>query len=103
MFEEAGRPVSPAESRALSGVAPLDKGAAGGQMLVGSIPNPDSGTSSSAAHTEKHQQKILWAEVRKQTGRSKNRFKIQDLSADESCSQAILDFLSDILSLTPSP
>ena len=32
------------------------------------------------------------AEVRNETGRCKDRFKIQDFFADERCSQAILDF-----------
>jgi hypothetical protein len=41
----------------------------------------------------KPQQKILWAEVRKGTGRGKNRFKIRDLFADEWCTQPILEFL----------
>jgi len=39
-------------------------------------------------------QKILWAEVRKETGRWKDRWKIRDLLADERCSRAVLDFLS---------
>jgi hypothetical protein len=39
------------------------------------------------------QQKILWAEVRRQTGRGKNRFKIRDLFADERCTRSVLDFL----------
>jgi hypothetical protein len=34
----------------------------------------------------KGQQKILWAEVRKETGRGKDRFKIRDLFVDEGCS-----------------
>jgi len=42
----------------------------------------------------KAQQKILWAEVRKETGRWKERWKIQDLLADERCGRAVLDFLS---------
>ena len=42
----------------------------------------------------KPQQKILWAEVRKETGRWKNRWKIRDLLANERCSWAVLDFLS---------
>jgi len=41
----------------------------------------------------KSQQKILWAEVRKETGRGKDRFTIRDLFADERCTSAILDFL----------
>jgi hypothetical protein len=41
----------------------------------------------------KPQQKILWAEVRRATGRGKNRFKIRDLFADERCTRPILDFL----------
>jgi len=39
------------------------------------------------------QQKIMWAEVRKKTGRGKNRFAIRELFADERCSGAIQDFL----------
>jgi len=42
----------------------------------------------------KAQQKILWEEVRKETGRWKDRWKIRDLQADERCSRAVLDFLS---------
>ena len=42
----------------------------------------------------KAQQKILWAEVRKETGRWKDRWKIRDLLVDERCSLAVLDFLS---------
>jgi hypothetical protein len=38
--------------------------------------------------------KILWAAVRKETGRGKYRFKVRDLFADSRCSQAILEFLS---------
>jgi hypothetical protein len=42
----------------------------------------------------KRQQKVLWAAVRKETGRGKDRFTIRDLFADSRCSQAILEFLS---------
>ena len=38
--------------------------------------------------------KILWAEVRTETGRWKNRWRIRDLFADRRCSQAVLDFLT---------
>ena len=41
----------------------------------------------------KPQQKILWAEVKKETGRWKDRWKVRDLLADGRCSQAVLDFL----------
>ena len=41
----------------------------------------------------KQQQKTLWAEVRRDTGRGKNRFSIRDLFADERCTLAILSFL----------
>jgi Zn-finger protein len=41
----------------------------------------------------KPQQKILWAEVRKETGRGRSCFKIRDLFADERCTRSILDFL----------
>jgi len=42
----------------------------------------------------KAQQKILWAEVRKETGRWKSQWKIRDLLADGRCSRAVLDFLT---------
>ena len=42
----------------------------------------------------KRQQKILWAEVRRDIRRGKDQFKIRDLFVDERCSQAVLDFLS---------
>jgi len=41
----------------------------------------------------KPQQKILWAQVGKETGRWKDRWKIKDLLADGRCSRAVLDFL----------
>jgi hypothetical protein len=40
------------------------------------------------------QQRTLWAEVRKETGRWKSRWKVRDLLADERCSRAVQDFLS---------
>jgi len=39
------------------------------------------------------QQKIMWAEIRKKTGRGKNRFTIREMFADERCTGAVLDFL----------
>ena len=42
----------------------------------------------------KPQQKILWAEVKKETGRWKVRWKVRDLLADGRCSRVVLDFLS---------
>ena len=39
------------------------------------------------------QQKTLWAEVRKATGRGKDRFTVRDLMADERCTRAVLVFL----------
>jgi hypothetical protein len=53
----------------------------------------------------KEQQKSLWAEVRKETGRWKNRWKVRDLLADERCSRAVLDFLAttDVGRLVPAP
>jgi hypothetical protein len=52
----------------------------------------------------KEQQKGLWAEVWKETGRGKSRFKIRDLLADGRCSRAVLDFLSstDVGRLVPN-
>jgi len=39
------------------------------------------------------QQKIMWAEIRKKTGRGKNRFTIKEMFADKRCTGAVLDFL----------
>jgi len=52
----------------------------------------------------KGQQKILWEEIRKETGRWKSRWKIRDLLADGRCSQAVLDFLSstDVGKIAPA-
>jgi len=50
------------------------------------------------------QQKALWAEVRKETGRGWDRWKVRDLLADERCVRPVLDFLSatDVGRLAPS-
>ena len=42
----------------------------------------------------KTQQKILWAEVKKETGRWKGRWKVRDLLADERCVRPVLEFLN---------
>ena len=42
----------------------------------------------------KPQQKILWAGVKKETGRWKDRWKVRDLLADGRCGRVVLDFLS---------
>jgi hypothetical protein len=42
----------------------------------------------------REQQKTLWAEVGKETGRWKSGWTIRDLLADVRCSRAVLDFLS---------
>ena len=51
----------------------------------------------------KMQQKILWAEVQKETGRWKSRWTVRDLLADGRCGQVVLDFLSstDVGRLVP--
>ena len=51
------------------------------------------------------QQKILWVEVRKESGRWKSRFTVRDLFADVRCNQAVLDLLSttDVGRLVPAP
>jgi hypothetical protein len=53
----------------------------------------------------KEQQKSLWGEVRKETGRWKSRSKVRDLLADERCSRAVIDFLAttDVRRLVPAP
>jgi len=40
------------------------------------------------------QQKTLWAGVKRETGKLKDRWKIRDLLADERCSRVVLDLLS---------
>jgi len=40
------------------------------------------------------QQKILWAEVQKETGRLASRWTVRDVLANERCGRAVLDFLS---------
>jgi len=40
------------------------------------------------------QRRILWAGMRKETGRWKSRWTVRDLLADGRCGQAVLDFLS---------
>ena len=49
------------------------------------------------------QQKILWAEVLKETKRWKSRWTVRDLLANERCVRAVLDFLSatDVGRLVP--
>jgi len=42
----------------------------------------------------KGEQKILWAEVRKEIGRWKNWWRIRDLFTDRRCSRTVLDFLT---------
>ena len=42
------------------------------------------------------QQTTMWQEVKKETGKWNSRWKIQDLLADQRCSQAVLDFLSSM-------
>jgi len=39
------------------------------------------------------QQKVLWVEVRKETGKGKDSYAIRDQLADEQYEGAILDFL----------
>jgi hypothetical protein len=71
----------------------VDEEQAHGQMLVVPVPDPDSGAPVQGPHW-KAQQKILWAEVSKETGRTKNRFKFRDPSEDERSSRAILAFFA---------
>jgi len=40
------------------------------------------------------QQKLLWAEVQRETGRWKSWGKFRNLLADRRCEQAVLDFLT---------
>ena len=53
----------------------------------------------------KTQQKALWAEVQKETGRWTSRWKIRDLLANKRCGQAVLVFLTstDVGMIVPPP
>ena len=42
----------------------------------------------------KLQRQILWAEVKEETGRGRDRWKVRDLLADEHCVRPVLDFLA---------
>jgi len=63
-------------------------------VLVVQYPNQTRELLFKACPGWKAQQKVLWAEVRKETGWWKDRWKIRDLLADERCSRAVLDFLA---------
>ena len=42
----------------------------------------------------KKEQKVLWEEVQKETGKGTERWKVHELFEEVECSQAVLDFLS---------
>ena len=44
----------------------------------------------------KKEQKVLWEEVRKETGKGRERWKVHELFAEVECSQAVLDILSSM-------
>ena len=62
-------------------------------------PDNISGTPQTRDHLFKHcsrwkdQQAQLWARVKKETRKGKQRWRVGDLLADERCSPAVLDFL----------
>jgi len=93
--QEAGLEVLPAEVGALPDrtVPALDKGppTAGGQC-----PTQARDHLFKVCPEWKAQQKILWAEVREETGRWTSRWKVWDhlLANGGRCGQAVLDFLS---------
>jgi hypothetical protein len=47
--------------------------------------HPDAGAAAQEQPALKAQQKVLRAEVRRETGRGRDRFKIRDLFADKRC------------------
>jgi len=53
----------------------------------------------------KAQQKILWAEVQRETGRGESRFTIREVLGDTRCNQSSLPFRSttDVGRLVPAP
>jgi len=52
----------------------------------------------------KEEQRTLWEEVYKETGRGREWWKAHELFAEEGCSQAVLDFLSstDVGKIVPA-
>ena len=67
-------------------------------MLVVLIPDANPGSPLKVCPEWKAQQKILWAEVQKESGRRKSRCKVRDLLADGRCSQAVLHMYVNFLS-----
>ena len=57
------------------------------------VQDVDKGTPIKNCDRWRPQQKIMWAEIRKKTGRGKNWFTIGEMFADERCTGAVLDFL----------
>ena len=62
-------------------------------------PDNDCGVQQTRDHLFKHcsrwkdQQAQLWARVKKETKKGKQKWRVRDLLADERCSPAVLDFL----------
>ena len=75
-------------------VFPVDEEPPHRLLLVVPVPGADAGPPLQGMPEWKAQQKILWVEVRKESGRRKDRLTIRGLLADVRCSQAVLDFLS---------
>jgi len=64
-------------------------------MLVVPVPNADPGPPlQGVPRAEAPQQKILRSEVKKETGRWKDWWKVRDFLADGRCSRAVLDLLA---------
>jgi hypothetical protein len=63
-------------------------------VLVVPLPDADREHLFKVCPEWKAQRKALLAEVKRETGKWKDRWKIPDLLADERCSRAVLDFLS---------
>jgi len=78
----------------LRAVPPLEEEPAHPTVLVVLVPDSVSGAPLQGVSEWKAQQKILWAEVQKETGKWKSRWEIRDLLVDERCSWAVLDFLA---------
>ena len=89
-----GRAVSPAQDGALPyrAIPGVDEEFGDGGMRVVPTQDTDSGAPAQALQ-EMDAAEDTWAEVRKRTGRGRDRFTVRELLADERCARAVLGFL----------
>jgi hypothetical protein len=90
-WAEAHLKVLSAENRSLPrrAIPELDKEPTHRSVLVVPVQDTDERLPLQGVRRVEDQQNILWAEIRKETGRWESRWKVRDLLADERCSRAV--------------